>query len=76
MLREGSSDIASFVEHPAYGTSKTDNILILVFLFWFATTNPKCMCKSQVFLNFYVLREKSSDIASFVQHPVYSIIKM
>ena len=35
-----------------YSLFKMLDVLILVFLFWFATINPNCMCKSQVFLNF------------------------
>ena len=36
----------------------------------------KCICKSQIFLTFQVLREKSCGISSFVEHPAYSISKM
>ena len=32
--------------------------------------------QSQVFLKFWMLRERSSDIACFVEHPVYSSFKM
>ena len=34
------------------------------------------MYKKYLFLNFQVLRERSSDIVSFVEHPVYSSFKM
>ena len=44
VLREGSSDIASFVEHPVYSISKMHSVLVLVFLFWFTTIHPKSMC--------------------------------
>ena len=52
------------------------SVLILVFLFWFATIYPKCMYKRHLFLKFQVLCEEITDIASFVEHPVYSISKM
>ena len=41
VLHEGSSFIESFVEHPVHSIFKSYSILILVFLFWFATINPK-----------------------------------
>ena len=62
MLRERSSNIASFFEHPAYSIFKMYNILILVFLFWFTTIHPKCFCKIHLFLKFWVFHERSSDI--------------
>ena len=46
------------------------------FLFQYATINPTRICRRYFFLKFLVLREKSSVIASFVEHPVYSIFKM
>ena len=76
VLREGSIAIASFVEHAGYSISKMYSILILVFWFWFATSYPKSMYKSHLFSKFWVLRKGSSDIASFVEHPVYSISRM
>ena len=75
VLREGSSAIVSFAEHPVYSIFKMYSVPILVFLFWFTTVNPKCMCKSHFLLKFQVLHEGSSDIASFVEHPVNSIFK-
>ena len=45
MLSEGNSFIASFMEHPVYSNFKMYSVVIL-FLFEFATVNPKCMCKS------------------------------
>ena len=50
MLREKSSDIASFVEHSVYNIFKMYCALILVVLLWFATIHPKCMCKTHLFL--------------------------
>ena len=76
MLHEGSSFVASFVEHHVCSNFKMYSVLILVFWFYFPTFNPKCICKSQLFLNFQVLHERSRDIASFVEHPVYSNFKM
>ena len=49
---------------------------MLVFLFLFATINPKCICKSRLSLRFQVLREGSSFIAFFVEHPVRNNSKM
>ena len=76
MLREGSSVIASFVEHPVFSNFKMYSVLRLVFYFNFATINPNCMCKSPLFLKFQVLREGSSFTASFVEHPVCSNFKI
>ena len=50
--------------------------IFLVFLFWFATIHPTWMCKRNCFLKFWVLRETSSDIASFVKYLVYSNFKL
>ena len=55
---------------------KIYSLLILVFLFLFATIHPKYFSKSHLFLKFYMLRERSSDIASFVEHPAFSNLKM
>ena len=44
--------------------------------FWFPTIHPKCFYNSHLFLKFYVLSERSSDIASFVQNPVNSRLKI
>ena len=49
VFREGSSFIASFVEHPVCSDFKIYSVLILVFLCWFATVNPKYMRKIQFF---------------------------
>ena len=76
VLREISSNIASFVEHPVYIIFKMSSVLILVFWFCFVTVYPKYMCKSHLFLKFLVLRKGSSFIASFVEHPVCSYFKM
>ena len=46
------------------------------FLFWFASIHSKCVCKSIFCLNFWVLRKRSSDIASFVKHLPCSIFTM
>ena len=76
MLLEGSSDVTSLVEHPVYSNFKMYSLLILVFLFWFTSTHPKCFRKSNLFLTYSVLRKRSSDIVFFVEHPVYSNFKM
>ena len=76
MLRERSSNIASFIEHPVCSVFKMYSVLILVFWFWYATTNPNCMCKSHLLLKFQVLHEGSNVAASSMEHPVYSIFKM
>ena len=52
------------------------SVLILVILFWLATIYPKCMYKSNFFLKFWVLRERSSNIISFFEQPQYSNFKM
>ena len=49
--------------------------LILVFLFWFLTTYLTFLDKSHLFLKPYVLHERA-DIAFYVEHPVYIILKM
>ena len=54
---------------------KVYSLLTLTFLLWFATFHPKCS-KNRPFKKIYVLREKSSDIASFLEHRVYSNFKM
>ena len=46
------------------------------FLFWFASIHSKCVCKSIFCLKFWVLRKRSSDIASFVEHLPCSIFTM
>ena len=74
VLREGSSVIVSFVEHPVYSIFKMYSVPILVFLFWFTTVNPKC-CVKVTLWKCQVLHKGSSDIASFVEHPVNSIFK-
>ena len=76
MLHEGSSFIASFVEHPVCSNFKIYSVLIRVFLFELTTINPKYICKSRLFLKFQVLREGCSFVASFVEHPVCSSFKM
>ena len=65
-----------FREHPAYSNLKMYNALILFLFFWFPTIHPKCFCKSHFFLKFQVLHERSSVIASFVEHPVCSNFKI
>ena len=76
VLRERSSDIASFVKPLVYSIFKMYSVLILVFWFWFTTIHPKCMYKSYLFLKFVVLRKGSSFIAFFVEHSVCSNFKM
>ena len=65
-----------FVEHLVHSLFKMKSLLILFFLFEFATFNRKCVCKSHLFLKCKVLREGSSFIASIVKHPVYSKFRM
>ena len=52
------------------------SLLILCFLFWFVAMHPKRFCKSNLFLKFCELHERSSDIAFLMQPPVYSNFKM
>ena len=52
------------------------SVLNLVFWFWFITIYPEFIYKRHLFSQFQVLRERSSTIASFVEHSVYSISKM
>ena len=68
-----SSSIASFVEPLSYSIFKLNSVLILVFLFLFTSIHSKCVFKSQFFLNFQVLHERSSDVASYVKHLTYRI---
>ena len=44
-------------------------------LLWSATIYPSFLWKTHLFWTFWVLRERSSDIFSFVERPVYSIFK-
>ena len=76
VLHERSSVIASFMEHPVCSNFKMYSELILFLFFWFPTIHPKCFCKSHFFLKFQVLHERSSVIASFMEHPVCSNFKM
>ena len=73
---ERSSNIASFAEHPVFSILKKYSVLILLFLFCCATFYPKNFCKSHFFQKFQVLRRRSSIIASFVEHPGCSVLKM
>ena len=43
---------------------------------YFVTFNRKCIWKSYFFLKFQVLLEGSSFVASFVEHPACSIVRM
>ena len=76
VLHEVSRYIASFAETPVCSNFKMYSILILILWFKFAASNPKCICKSRLFLTIQVLREGSSFAASFVEHPVCSNFKM
>ena len=71
-----NSDIAYFVEYPVYSILKMYSLLILVLLFWSTTIHSKWFCKSHLFLKFWVLCERSSAIALFVEHPLCSSFKM
>ena len=51
-------------------------ILSFLFFFFFTTIHPKCLSKSNLFLKLYMLRERSSDIALFMKHPVSGSLKM
>ena len=76
VLREGSSFVASFVEHPVCSSFKMYSVLILVVLFWFVNIYLKSVYKRHLISKFQVLHERSRDIASFVEHPVYSNFKI
>ena len=71
-----NSDIAYFVEYPVYSILKMYSLLFLVLLFWSTTIHSKWFCKSHLFLKFWVLCERSSAIALFVEHPLCSSFKM
>ena len=72
VLCERNSDIASFVERPLYSIFQMYSLLNLLFFFGFATIHPRCFCNSQLFFKFYLLRKRSSNISSFLEHPVFS----
>ena len=76
MFREGKKRYCFFREHPAYSNLKMYSVLILFLFFWFPTIHPKRFCKSHFFLKFQVLHERSSVIASFMEHPICSNFKM
>ena len=76
MLRERSSYIASFMEHPAYSIFKIYIIIYLYLFFWFATICQRLCIKESYSQNFRCSVKKSSDIISFVDHPVYSIFML
>ena len=76
VLHRRSSDIASSIDHPPYNTLKMYSLLTVVFLSWLVTIQPKCLCESHFFVKLLVLCEISSDIASFVEHFVYSNFKL
>ena len=59
-----------------YSNLEINNVLIQFFLFWFPTVYPNFMYISHLFFNFLRVRKKSSDMASFVEHPVYCSLKM
>ena len=71
-----NSDIAYFVEYPVYSILKMYSLLFLVLLFWSTTIHSKWFCKSHLFLKFWVLWERSSAIALFVEHPLCNSFKM
>ena len=74
--RSKFGNIASFVEQPKYSLFKMYCVLILSFLFSYTVFHSKLPRKSYIALRCYVLCEGSSDIASFVEHSVYSKFKM
>ena len=49
---------------------------IVSWIFGFATIHRRCFCNSQLFFKFYLLRKRSSNISSFMEHPVYSNFRM
>ena len=65
-MEKKSSFIASFVEHTAYSVFKMHSVLILFFFILISHYSPK----SHLFLKFQGFSERSSDIVSFVEHPV------
>ena len=77
VLREGSIVIASFVEQPVCSNFKMHSVLILIFFYFnWLQLIQKSIWKSHFFLKFEVLRERSSVIASFVERPVYNVLKI
>ena len=73
---ERSSVPTFFMEQSVQSNFKMYSLLILVFLFLFTTIHPKCFCKSCLFLKFQAPHERASDISLFVEHPVFSSLKM
>ena len=76
MVRERKSDIVSFVEHKVQSIFKMYYVLFLVYLFLLSVIQPKFIGGIRFFLKFKVLRETISDIDSFVEQTVTSILKM
>ena len=75
-LREISSFIASFVE-PLIIAFSIYKMSTFQFFYFNALQLIQSACGKKNFfsLKFQMLRERSSDIASLVKHPVYSICK-
>ena len=64
------------MEHPVYNVLKMYGVLPLFALPCFVNIYQKCMYKRHLFSKFCMLCERSGDIASFVEHAVYSNFKM
>ena len=65
-----------FPEHPVYGYFEVFSVLILGFLFGFAVTYPKSMCKSNLYLVILGALRRENNIAYFEEHPAHSSFKM
>ena len=70
-----SSNIAPFMKHPVYITSKWKMSWILLDFYF--TLIVQIPCTQFIFvLEFWVLRESGIDIFLFVEHPIYSIFNV
>ena len=65
-----------FPEHPVYSYFEVFSVLILGFLFGFAVTYPKSMCKSNLYFVILGALRRENNIAYFEEHPAHSSFKM
>ena len=65
-----------FPEHPVYSYFEVFSVLILEFLFGFAVTYPKSMCKSNLYFVILGALRRENNIAYFEEHPAHSSFKM
>ena len=65
-----------FPEHPVYSYFEVFSVLILGFLFGFAVTYPKSMCKSNLYFVILGALRRENNIAYFEEQPAHSSFKM